>query len=133
MSGIKEIHTQCSSPRYSPNITQTSRLLGGGQNSTLLKLAGSFPLIPSSALLEDGLSSLSEHLELTVLNTLHPVAEAATDTSEKRVDPEGFFGEDGAHLDSELPKADGNACGSARILALLLHIEFHSTTLHVSK
>lgn len=115
----EKVQMQCSSPRYSPQWTQTSRLSGGGHNSTLLNLADSFPLIPSAALLEDGLSSLSEQFELTVLNTLHPVAEAAANTGKKRVDPEGFLGEDGTHLDSELPKADGNACLNTITLALL--------------
>ena len=86
--------------------------LGSNTKSTgLLNLARcSFPLISPPSLLEDSFPSLCEHLKLSVLNTLHPVAEASTNTSKEGINPEGFLREDGAHFDSELPEPDGNAC-----------------------
>jgi hypothetical protein len=60
---------------------------------------------------------------LSALNTLHPVAKASTDTSEKRVNPEGLLGEDRTHLDSELPKTDGDACGKDRVSSHDLHFQ----------
>ena len=66
-------------------------------------------VVPSPALLEDRFAALGQDPELTGLDALQPVAEAATDSGEQRVHPEGFFGEDGTHLDAELPKTDGDA------------------------
>lgn len=86
-------------------------LRGSSQNTRLLRPRNqTFPLIPSSTLLENGLSSLRENLCLSVLNTLQPITEASTDTGEEGVDPEGFLAQERAHFDSELPEADGNAC-----------------------
>lgn len=96
---------QCSSS----NIESDTSSHLCSQSSTLLSLAQPLPLVSPPTLLEDGFSSLGEHLELSVLNTLKPVAKASTNTGEKGVDPERFLGEDGTHFDSELPKADGNA------------------------
>lgn len=115
----KGIHTQCSSSNIE---SDTSNRLSC-QGSTLLSLAQPLTLVSPPALLKDGLSSLCKHLELSVLNTLKPVSEASTNTGEKRIDPEGFLGEDGTHFDSELPKADGNACVNVTQLAQWLFQE----------
>ena len=87
--------------------TQSRR---GSQSTSLLNLAQTIALVPSSTLVQNSLPTLREDLELAGLNTLQPVAKASTDTGEKRVDPEGFLGEHRAHFDTELPEADGDAC-----------------------
>lgn len=73
--------------------------------------SGSVALVPSPSLLQNGLSSLSEDLQLSLLDALEPVAETSTNTREEGVHPEGFLIQEGAHFDAQLPESDGNACG----------------------
>lgn len=92
--------------------TERNFLRSSSQNTSLLRPRNqTFALIPSSTLLENSLSSLRENLCLSVLNSLQPISEASTDASEEGVDPEGFLAQERAHFDSELPEADGDACG----------------------
>ena len=42
-------------------------------------------------------------------HALQPVSEAATDTGEDRVHPEGFLEEERASFDAELPEVNGDA------------------------
>lgn len=77
------------------------------QGARLLRL---FALLSSPTLLEQSLPSLREDLQLPVLNALEPVPEASSDAREERVHPEGFLVQERAHLDAQLPEADGDAC-----------------------
>lgn len=121
-SQVKDISTILdlifASPPTNLHIAARERLFlrSRSQNTGFLRPRNqTFPLIPSSTLLQNGLSSLGENLCLSVLNTLQPVTEAATDTSEEGVDPEGFFAQKRAHFDSELPKTNGDACGAGHV------------------
>ena len=89
-----DTHHQHNPKRASPSRRSTQRTL---------------TLIPSPTLVENGFPTLREQLQLTVLNTLQPVPDAATDACEDGVRPERFLSEDRTHFDTELPKANGDA------------------------
>ncbi|KAA8651895.1 BOD1/SHG1 domain-containing protein [Aspergillus tanneri] len=66
-------------------------------------------LVPSPALLQDRFPALCEDFKLPAFDTLEPVSEAAANSGKKRIYPEGFFGKDRTHFDTELPQSDGDA------------------------
>ncbi|KAG8424662.1 hypothetical protein J3458_001434 [Metarhizium acridum] len=79
-----------------------------------------FPLLQSSrsglplrlplALLEQKGLALAQHGALLVVDALQPVSERAAAQSVRRVRPQRRLVEEGAHLDSDLPEAHGEAC-----------------------
>lgn len=60
-----------------------------------------------SLLQQDGLA-LSQRSALTVVDTLQPIAEAGAAGGVDGVCPEGLLVEERAHLNADLPEADGN-------------------------
>jgi hypothetical protein len=70
----------------------------------------SIPRGPPCALLEDGRFPLGQHGRLPLVDALEPVSEAAADAGKDGPGPEGGLVEEGAHLEAELPEADGDAC-----------------------
>lgn len=68
------------------------------------------PLVSPPPLLKKSVSGLSKDAHLCVLDTGQPVAEGAANAGVHRVCPKGLALEHWAHLNAELPDADGNAC-----------------------
>lgn len=65
---------------------------------------------PPRALLEDDGFPVLEHLGLSLVDALQPVSEAAARAGEDGPGPERGAVEERAHLEAELPEADGHAC-----------------------
>lgn len=68
------------------------------------------PLVSPPPLLKKSVSGLSKDAHLCVLDTGQPVAEGAANAGVHGVCPKGLALEHWAHLNAELPDADGNAC-----------------------
>lgn len=65
---------------------------------------------PPRALLEDDGFPVLEHLGLSLVDALQPVSEAAARAGKEGPGPERGAVEERAHLEAELPEADGHAC-----------------------
>lgn len=61
-------------------------------------------------LLQQGLFALVQILDLALLDVHEPVTEGSGDTGVEWVVPQRLLRKVRAHLDSELPPADGRAC-----------------------
>jgi hypothetical protein len=88
-------------------------------DKTLRGTSGLLALLPSCSLLDQGVSSVGQESELSLLNTREPVAEAATKAGVDGVDPEGLLVEERAPLNAQLPQPRGNAWSMSSVESLV--------------
>lgn len=78
-------------------------LLGVGRGVEAL------PLSAPPSLLQQRASGVCEDAHLPVLDALQPVAKGSANAGVHGVGPEGLAGEERAHLNAQLPDANGDA------------------------
>ena len=89
--------------------------LRGGKETLLVPLEMvadvwlTLPLCSSPSLLKQRVSGLSQQAQLSVLGSLQPVSERGADAAKQGESPQSVALENGAHLNAELPDADGDA------------------------
>jgi hypothetical protein len=97
-----------------PRAIGVDNNLGAGKQALTKLLLGAaivetaLPLGPPPPLLDQSVAGLAEVAHLVVLHALEPVAEAGADEAVDGVGEEALAVEEGAHLDSKLPQADGD-------------------------
>ena len=88
------------------HLSHNSSPLSDGSNSSRGTL---FLRRPPGALLHDGRLALLQDGRLPLVDSLEPVAEAGADGGEDGVAHDRLAGEEGTHLEAELPEAGRGA------------------------